>query len=84
MCGQISLILTVVFVLWSHVGEDDPSQPVCNDEQDCDERQNSIKPSFQPGLTMVMMMITTTMNKTAVRGNSMKPPIQPELSGDLI
>ena len=39
---------TMMYILRRHVGENDPSQPVCHDEEQCTERENSTKPPVKP------------------------------------
>ena len=39
---------TMMYILRRHVGENDPSQPVCHDEEQCAERENSAKPPVKP------------------------------------
>ena len=45
----------MVLVLRRHVGEDDPSDTVCQGEEDCSQRQKSVKPPFQTKLLDYMI-----------------------------
>ena len=39
---------TMMYILRRHVGENDPSQPVCHNEEQGAERENSAKPPVKP------------------------------------
>ena len=39
---------TMMYILRRHVGENDPSQPVCHNEEQRAERENSTKPPVKP------------------------------------